>query len=477
MDALALALAVALPWSVGCAALLAARWPVRFDGHERAPGRIALVLGYGYFIGVFILTAWMRVLSAFGLGFGRLAIGAPLLIVVLVGLWLKRSRFAPARLRAFALSIVRPPLPKWQQIAWAALLAWFALRFATLAIEVASRPLYPWDAFAQWAPKARVWYALGRMAPFVPADAWLGGASGAYFDAAPASPATVPLLQAWGAIALGHWDDSAINWPWLFMLAALALAVYGMLRDNKLPPLGALTGAYVVASLPLLDAHVALAGYPDLLLTGAYTLSALAVHRWALKRDMRDAALAALLALSCLFIDVSGSVWLITLVPGAIVAVAPGRGLKLLAWLFAAAALALLALAGGIPVFPGVGWHFASPWRSLAEGYFLRDNWHLLWYGAMALAIVGAPRLLRPPIAALTAIVASALAWLLVASMFSQDIARWIPEATVINRASLHVAPLVACVCMLLWRELTVRQAQPAAPTVCAPEAALAADA
>src|SRR5207248_7840187 len=82
------------------------------------------------------------------------------------------------RARSIALAMVRPPLPRWQRIAWIVLLAWLAFRFATLAVEIASRPLYPWDAWSQWATKARVWYELRHMAPFVPGEAWLAGASG-----------------------------------------------------------------------------------------------------------------------------------------------------------------------------------------------------------------------------------------------------------------------------------------------------------
>jgi hypothetical protein len=59
------------------------------------------------------------------------------------------------------------------------------------------------------------------------------------------------------------------------------------------------------------------------------------------------------------------------------------------------------------------------------------------------------------PLAALTAIVASSVAWLIVAALFSADVARWFPVAAVINRAALHVAPLVVVLSVLLWRELT----------------------
>ncbi len=477
MDILALTLSIALPWVAACAVLFAARWPFPSRSGDRAPGGIALVLGYGYFVGLFALTAWMRLLSAIGVGFGRLTIAAPLFLIAALALWRLRKRFSATRLRATALSALRPPLARWQRIAWTALLAWLTLRFATLAVEVGSRPLYPWDAWTQWATKARVWYELGRMAPFVPADTWLAGASGAYFDASPGNPATVPLLQAWSAIALGRWDDSATNWPWLFALGALALSIYGMLRDSGLGLLAALAGAYLVASLPLLDTHVALAGYPDLMLSGTYTLSALALHRFASRRDWRDGALAIGFALACPLIERSGSFWMLTLVPGAIVALYPRVGLRLVGWGFGAGVLALLVLARSTPMFSGLALHldYVSPWRSLAEAYFLSDNWHLLWYGAIVLAIVGARRLVQPPFAPLTVTAASAFAWLMVAAMFSNDLASWFPDARVVNRGTVHVAALIVFLCTLLWRELTLRQV--AAPAMPAPGAALVTDA
>jgi len=478
MDSIALLLSIALPWCAGCALLVAARWPFESSSNGRAPGSIALVVGYGYFVGLLVMTAWMRLLSATGAGFGRFSIAAPLLVIAALMAHRIRKPVPMARIGAFAIAVVQPPLPRWQRIAWAALLAGLSLRFATLAVEIATRPLYPWDAWTQWATKARVWYELGRIVPFVQADAWFAGGSGAYFDASPANPGTVPLLQAWSAIALGRWDDSATNWPWLFMLGALALSIYGMLRGH-VGPLAALTGAYLVASLPLLDTHVALAGYPDVMLAGTYTLSALALHRWASGRDWRDGVLAVALGLACPLIEISGRVWLLTLLAGAVVAVAPRAGLKLAAWGFAAAALALLVLSRSTPMFSGLGLHldYLSPWPSLADAYFLFDNWHLLWYAATVVAIVGARRLLRPTVAPLTVVAAAALASLVVASMFSNDFASWFPDARVVNRATVHVAPLIVFLCTLLWRELTVSEAEPVVPAVTARDAALVTDA
>ena len=472
-------ISVVLPWIAGCALLFVFGWPRRRPSgyDERPAGRMALILGYGYFVGLLFLTIWMRLLSATIGGFGRWTIAAPLVLLAAAGMLVASRRISLANARSVARGILRPALPGWQRIAWLILLAWLGLRFATLAIEVGYRPLYPWDAWAQWAPKARVWSELGRMAPFVPGTAWFAGAPGAYFDPSPGHPAMISLLQAWSAIVLGQWNDSAISWPWLFMLIALALALYGMLRDGGVGMLGALIGAYLVASLPLADAHVALAGYADLMLCGTYTLSALALYRWATTKEIRDAVLACAFALACPAIAPSGLIWLFTLASGAIVVVWPRRGLKVLLWAYGALALALLALAGG--TFPELGprFDYVPSWRALEDALLLADNWHLLWYATIVIAIVGGRKLLRPPLASVTMVLLPAIAWLLAASMFSNDAARWFVEPPVPARAALVIAPLLVFAAIVLWRELMAGQAAREAEPVKAAHPALAIDA
>ena len=457
MEYLALAFGLAVPWALGIALLLALDWPRSPAGDgDRSAGSAALRLGYGYFIGVLALTLWMRALSAADIGFGRIAIGAPLLfaLAALFAWTARRHRVSVAAIRNAASALVRPPLSRWQQWAWRVLLAWLGLRFALLAAEIMWRPLYPWDAWVQWATKARVWYELGHIVPFVHADVWLSGAA-AYFDASPDSPSIIPLVQVWSCIALGRWDDSAMNWPWLCMLVALTLAVYGSLRSAGVSLLGALIGAYLVASLPLLDTHTALAGCADLMLAGVYSCAALALHRWVLRRDARDAALALLLALACPLVQTSGVVWALTLIPGVVVALFPRRGPKLVALGFGAAALVVLALARSEPALFGYRLHldYQPPWHLLADAYLFSGNWHLLWYAVIALAIIGARRLLQPPLASLAMIVASSFGVLFVAFAFPG--ATSIVEFGTANRATLHLAPLTTCLCVLLWRELT----------------------
>src|SRR5205085_976539 len=175
---------------------------------------------------------------------------------------------------------------------------------------------------------------------------------------------TVPLLQVWTCVALGRWDDSAMNWPWLAILAALVAAVYGALRGEGVAPLLALLGAYLLASLPLVEVHVALAGYADLPMGAVYALAAIAFYRWAIRRDARDAVIALLLALACPLIKTPGWIWAATLIPGVIIALSPRRGARIIGTSFALAALALLVLARTEPTVLGYRLHldFAPAW-------------------------------------------------------------------------------------------------------------------
>ena len=459
MEYLSLTAGLMLPWLLGLALLAALGWP-RGD----SAGRAALRAGFGYCIGTLLLTLWMRLLSAVGVPFGWLSIGLPLAMAAaaLAALALRAGRIAPVDLRAMLGSLLRP-LPRWQRVVWIGLIAWLTLRFLLLAADVAWQPLYPWDAWVQWATKARVWYELGRIAPFVRAEQWFASPGGVYFDAAPNYPATIPLLQVWSCVALGRWDDSAMNWPWLLLLISLTCAVYGALRGEGLAPLAALVAAYLVASLPLLDTHAALAGYADLPMAAVYTLAALAFYRWAMRRDPLDAALALGLALCCPLIKIPGLVWALTLLPGVVVALLPRRGLQIVGIAYALGLFALLAMARTNVVILGYRLHadFDPGWRAFWDAYLLSSSWNLLWYGAVVLAIVGARRLGRPRLAPLSVVVGTGTAFLLFVTWFTNASA-WILELTTLNRATLHLAPLLVVFGALLWRELA-GDAQPAA--------------
>jgi hypothetical protein len=460
MGIVTLTLGLLLPCLLGAAVLAAVRDTARAPD---APGEVAWTVGAGYLVGAFLLTLWMRLLSVAGIPFGAAAIGGPLLLVTAALAYVAwRRHGGPAlagALRSAARAFVAPAdAAGAAKLAWQLLLAWIALRYLVLALEVMWQPLYPWDAWIQWATKARVWYEQGAIAPFARSVAWFAAGGGVWFDASPEYPPTLPLLQVWACIALGRWDDVLMNWPWWQFSVALTLAVYGALRAEGLAALPALVGAFLVASLPLANVHVALAGYADLPMAAYYTGAVLAFLRWVRSRALRDAAVALLLAVACTQIKVPGLVWALTLVPGIVVALLPRRGPRYVAIGFAAALFGLAVLAQTSTVVLNYRLHldFDPAWRALAETHFLLANWHLLWYAAIAAALLAWRQLASPSLAPLTAVAAAGALFLIV--VFSFTNARlWVTEQTTINRATLHVAPLAAVFAVLAFRAFASR--------------------
>jgi hypothetical protein len=268
-------------------------------------------------------------------------------------------------------------------------------------------------------------------------------------------------------VALGRWDDSAMNWPWLAILAALVAAVYGALRGEGVAPLLAFFGAYVLASLPLLDAHVALAGYADLPMGAVYTLAAMAFYRWAMRRDMRDAVIALLLAGACPLIKTPGWIWAATLIPGVVIALLPRHGARIVGIGFALAALALLTLVRTEPTIQGYRLHlnFAPAWAQLVKSYYLMGNWNLLWYAVIALIAFGWRRLGEPLLLPLTAVTAAGLCFLFFVFAFT-GAGAWLADLTTANHATLHIAPLLVFLSVLTWHSMTL------GPSETAPSAA-----
>ncbi|MEO8303886.1 MAG: hypothetical protein ABI724_07175 [Betaproteobacteria bacterium] len=465
MAAVTLAAGLLLPWLLGMAVVLVA---LRIRRPPDSPGGFAWIAGIGYLVGALLLTLWMRVLSMAGIRFGALPIALPLLVVIVaIGLHLRR-RDGDAWRRAIhpALrALVRPSsLYGGALLAWRLLLALVAVRFVVLGLDVAWQPLYPWEAWVQWATKARVWFELGRIVPFAGSDAWFSAGGRAYFDAAPDVPPTLPLLQVWSCISLDRWDDALMNWPWWQMAVALACAVYGALRSLGLSALSALVVTYLVASMPLANVHVALAGYADLPLAAYYTCAVLSFLRWVATRDTRDAAIAALLAFACIDIKNPGLVWALTLVPGAIVAMLPRIGLRIAATGLAAGLFLLAVVAQTSTTILGYTLHleFAPAWTALWESYFLSGNWNLLWFGVIAAAILAGRQLASPALAPMTIVVAGGAIVLFTLFAFPHA-AIVLADQTTFNRASLHFAPVAMIFAALAFRAFAVQWTRTAA--------------
>ncbi|HEX8739088.1 MAG TPA: hypothetical protein VF925_03010 [Casimicrobiaceae bacterium] len=468
MDGLRLAAGWGLAWLLGIAIVgaLAARRVRAVD--------YAWIAGGGFFAGAFAITVWMRVLSAAHVRFSIVSIGVPLTVatLALAGVVIIRRRAhrlatPPEETTSVAAANVDIPLSNPQRAIWWALAAWLAARFGMLLMEVVRIPLYPWDAWEQWATKARVWYEFGRLVPFVDAGTWFAAHGTAWTDASPGYPATVPLWQVWSCIALGRWDDALMNLPWWLTAVALAFAAYGIVRSSGASPLAAMVGAWLVASLPLANVHVALAGYADLPMAAYYALAALALWRWTQSRRAADAVLALVFALACPSIKTPGLVWALTLAPAILVTLLPRRGPRVIGIGLAVVGFGLLVLARVHPLVLGYRLHldFAPAWNGLVDSFFLLGNWNLLWYAAIACAVVMWSELSKPPLLPLSLTLGIGFAFLVVVFAFT-NARDWVSDQTTINRAVLHIAPLVAVWMVLVcarWLDgHGVARAQPA---------------
>lgn len=466
MELFGLSIGLLLPWALGVVWLRllwraadTTAWPVW--------------LGYGYVLGALVTTLVMRLLDLLGIPFSFVSISLPLLGITIIGalLYIKTPALThPPTLalphegegeifvapqeggeRSEGAEILSNSL-RWQHALFFFLFAIIILRFAGLGLEIIWRPLFAWDAWNQWATKARVWYEWGRLVPFVPADIWLSsGATQAYTDSAPHYPATVPLLQVWMSYALGRWDDSLMNLPWLQCGIALGLAFYGQARLWGVAPLAAMIFTYFLLSLPLLDTHIALAGYADLFMATVYGLAAMAFFHWARTRDHRQGLLALLLVLSCPLIKIPGQIWMLTFVPALWVALIPRTGMIVVAALGAAA---LLVLGRTQLVILGYTLHteFSPVGEPILRNVFVMDNWHLFWYLFIALWLLSLTRLFSASLRVMTVLVLTGFYFLAIVFFFSKAHV-WVADFSTLNRALLHIVPMLMFYMMVLYRE------------------------
>ena len=431
LDAIALALSIAVPWVAGALCIRAAT--------ARSPQSLAIAIGYGYLAGMFGTTLVMRALSLAGIRWGVTWIGAPVALLGLAAYFRIRSveitRGVTLRLGALA------TLTGLARAILVLLLALTCARLAMLAVQVVLVPLVPFDAFAQWASKARVWYEYGHMVPFVSGAEWARTAGALQFtDTHPEYPGTVPLFQVWTALCLGRWDESLINVPWVVACAALGIACYAQLRRLGLGPVKAMFGTYVLLSLPYLTIQVALAGMADLFVAIAYGMAAIATWQWTITRQRSDAGLALLIAIVCASVKFEGSVWALTLVPGVVTAFNRRIGLWMMGAAAAAAAVYLTFGPAELRLFGyALRTQFVDVSMPVYEHMFVMDNWHLLWYAVIGVVAFHWRTLFDDRLAPMSVTMLAAIAFIFVVFFFSTA-AGAVEDETITNRLVLHAA-------------------------------------
>ncbi|MEZ5567542.1 MAG: hypothetical protein R3E54_04230 [Halioglobus sp.] len=463
LDVFGLLLSLLLPWAAGSLLVRALLLPsARYNW--------TLVLGHGFFVGLFLATLLLRAWSALGIHFEFMPMALVLAgLGVAAGGWQIARRDSGVRLARTATATA---LSVWQLAYVAVLLGLLLLRYATLLEELLLRPLYAWDAWMNWAPKAIVWLAHGSMVAYVSPEQWAEQAGAALYTLGNKQawdyPVTVPLFQLWSMLGIGTWDHSAVYLPWLLAPLCLALAIFGHLRLAGVSLPLAVTCCYLLLSMPYVNVHAVLAGYADLWQAAVFGLGVCALYEWRRHRHWSYAVLWVLMALLCTQMKVPGTVLALILLASGI------RTLLNLAWqlelgLLIAGAILLTALSwvgvaftlpylgdfafhGGYLELGGLG-DFKLAYHpvagTLVESFAWMINWNLLGYLLPLFLVFCALRgqLLKP---VATEVLAVAVALVFVVSVFL--FTGYYTQAlnfVALNRAVLYPVPALLFVCFL----------------------------
>jgi hypothetical protein len=438
---------------------------------RRGPGWRAAAFGHGAVFGM-LLAAGAAALAARADTAHALSRAGPLLLVMaIVCGWTWRARRRPEFVYDDANG------KKWISALLGIALASLAWRGFIALREILLRPTYPWDAWDAWAVKSKTWVLLGHYAPFVPIEEWLRHpARELYTSIAWGYPSTLAWMQVWFAGAAGGWIEPLVNLPWFALWIGLLLAHYGQWRALGIARNAALAGTYALGSLPLLDVHVALAGYADLWVAALLGFAVLAWLRWRLRGERAQLLIALGCALLLPLLKLEGAVWLSLFALAVIYGMLPRRWRRMG---FASAALVLVLIAAlcGLKLpLPGLGWvgfshgyvsvpvigqlHIAwhgAAFMGVLNSLFVQPNWHLLWWIA-PLIVAWRWRALRAADVTrqLGAFLLAALAFLTFLFVFT-DAASFAESYTAINRLLMHIVPALVTFLMLLLRDVDWR--------------------
>lgn len=477
MEGWTLGMALLLPW-------LAMALCLRVVWVEPAPGRWPLLLGYGYLLGMIGISGllWLEGTLGSSLRSGMpLTISGLLLTAALILLILGRSAPGPVRHPA------NEQVTFWQGLIFALILTWVVVRWGGLVLEIWWQPLFPWDAWTTWGARAKVWSELQTLVPFVSPGAWLADKSGTLHTISAWNyPVTISLVAAWPSLVLGNWNETSANLPWLGAGVALGLGFYGQARLWGASPLTSLVFVWLVLSIPLLNTHIALAGYADLWMATAYGLALMAFLQWVRTNDKRQGLLALLLMLICIAIKREGLVWVALFIPALLGArlgrisllILVGALLSLggLLWIlggiaFEVPGLGAIRLSGEILQLPLVGeirLENHAPWEPVFRHYFLYSNWHLFSYLVILSLVAASVSLWRYPNQAWQR---AGLIWALGSLMalyflfFWTDAYLWAVKATSINRLLLHFMPAFMFWILTVWLDIAGYRQDP--PKTC----------
>ena len=127
------------------------------------------------------------------------------------------------------------------------------------------RPTFPWDAFTTWMYASKAWVLSDSITELVYAPTWLSKVDSLGHPMyASHYPQTLSTHTAALSALSGAWRPLVPGLTWAACWIAIILMTGGAIKSASGNQPIALIGVYMMGSLPLLNAHAALAGYADI---------------------------------------------------------------------------------------------------------------------------------------------------------------------------------------------------------------------
>ena len=334
-----------------------------------------------------------------------------------------------------------PTIHKCIFILLSLLVAW---KLFFMLFMILSGPTAFWDAYTLWNFKAKTIFYQGAQGS---AGEVFGGEYTHY-------PLHLPLMRAWVALVMGHWDDSFANLHSFVLFLCLLGTVY-MTLQRYLRKTIALVLTSVMTCVPILTYNV-ISGYADMALGYYFLAAAIMLSSWHKTGNTRYLIFTGIIASTAMFTKNEGVAivfpsLVITLLFNLFSARRPWRYvltsaavflfscLLILLWLKESGALSSILTISGLRGSPFV--FHPEGLNPLAHHLFIFRNYNLFLAGLLLLLVVkgkgpvGAEArfFLLPAILSLCAI--------LYVFLFTHNV-EWLLNGTTINRAMLIVVPL-----------------------------------
>lgn len=463
MDFIFLLVALFVPWIAGWL------WIVVIDRVTRAEAvSRCRQLGYGFFLGYAILHALALFLN-YQLGsIEFVTVLVFMMVIVLVGAVLALKLPPPRNSISGKQDLIFTA--KQEKLLLSLLVGWVILHLTFGAAENFFQPVYPWDAWSSWIYRAKAWFYNGYLVSIDDPGEWISGVGTGIYNA-PGNhyPTFLPVVTMWAALALDRWSETLVSLPTLLCGVAVGLAIYGQCRECGMARWLSALAVYMVLSIPLVGAHLSLAGQADIWMLGFTGLGFVALLRGSMCANLHQLFLGLVMVGLGASVKLIGVVWLLA---------------ALLTLLFARYyAIAVLGLLTTLVLVSSIWFLGAGDWdeyvfagfsltdvlgyfqlsdkftmlsSDLSDDYwtnfFEKGSWHLLWtlVAICALSLWLLPR--GRVRSAIGAFYSALLITQLLLVQFTES-GRWAEDWTAINRLPMpFVPPLIFTLIVVLQK-------------------------